>query len=245
VTTQTNQESILGVLGGMGPLATAAFLEHVARETAASRDQDHVHVVVDSDPTIPDRTAFLLGQGPDPRPHLVRATMRLQHAGASIIAMPCNTASVFVHDIENATSASFVPWIGTVCEIAVSQHGSAVGILATTGTVRTRVYDEALRAMDARCIVPDDAGQRAVMEAIYGPAGVKSQSRATEEARGLLFTAASQLADAGAHSVILACTELPLLVDDWMNWPTPVLDPARYVARRSVQLVGGRVKGHR
>ncbi|MCA1705022.1 MAG: amino acid racemase, partial [Actinobacteria bacterium] len=94
----------VGVLGGMGPLATAEFMRLLVASTPAKRDQEHLHVIVDSNPMIPNRTAALLHGGEDPTPMLVESARLLESAGAEILAMPCNTAHCFLADIQAAVS---------------------------------------------------------------------------------------------------------------------------------------------
>jgi aspartate racemase len=98
----------IGIIGGMGPLATADLYRKIIEVTPAVRDQDHLHVIIDADPTIPDRTAALLGNGPDPLPKLVAAARRLEDAGAGILIMPCNTAHAFLPVLQRAVRIPFI-----------------------------------------------------------------------------------------------------------------------------------------
>jgi len=232
----------LGVIGGMGPLATVAFLRALTLETAADRDQDHLHVLVDSDPTIPDRTAFLLGAGPDPRPALIRAARRLEQAGATFLVMPCNTATVFAGDIARAVCVPLLPWIGIAAAAAGS--GQRVGLLATDGTLAAGKYQAAINAHGSSVVLsaPDD--QLIVTDVVYGPRGVKATGGVTPEGRAGLLAVAARLAAAGADCLLLACTELPLAIPaDDPAWPVPAIDPAVEVARHAIQLAGRAVRG--
>ena len=96
----------------MGPAATHAFFGHLISFTEAASDQDHLHIVIDNNPSIEDRTAFLLGRGADPRPRLLTSARRLRAAGADILVMPCNTAAAFSADIEAAVGVPLVDWVG-------------------------------------------------------------------------------------------------------------------------------------
>src|SRR4029453_14388367 len=112
---------VLGVMGGMGPAATAEFLRRLIEATPAGRDQDHLHVLVDNDPSVPDRTAALLGQGPDPTPYLVTMAMRLSAAGAEFLVMPCNTASAFAPGLAADIPVPLLRWDAAVAA-GVTEH---------------------------------------------------------------------------------------------------------------------------
>jgi aspartate racemase len=229
----------VGVLGGMGPLATQAFYGELIRATEAESDQDHIPVVVDADPSISDRTAFLLGAGADPRPAIMAAARRLELAGAELLVMPCNTAHAFEDELRQTIAVPLVPWVDTVSD-AIAGHGSApVAILATTGTLRAAMYQRALAQRDVATLVPGDREQEQVMSVVYGVKrgefGVRLRQR--------LLEVAETMAGAGARSLLLACTELPLAVPaSDGRWPVAVWDPAPLVARRVVVEAGGRLR---
>jgi aspartate racemase len=231
---------ILGVLGGMGPAATARFYQDFVAATPSGRDQDHPRVVIDSDPAIPDRTDFLLGRGPDPRPRLVCAAKRLRSQGAGAIVMPCNTASVFIDELVEATSVLFISWVGEVIETIRREQEPPVGILATSGTIEAGLYQNALTDQGIDHMTPDDESQEQVMRSIYGPHGFKTKGVPTERAISDLLSAAGSLAEAGAQSLVLGCTELPLILDPNDGaWPVPVVDPAPSVIRSALAWTSG------
>lgn len=225
-------KATLGIIGGMGPLASHAFYGHLIAETPARRDQDHMHVIIDSDPSIPDRTPFLLGDGPDPRPAIVAAGQRLIGAGADLLVMPCNTANAFVADIRPLLSVPVFDWIGAAVAAVLETGAGKVGILATDGTLKTGLYQSALRAAGIQSVVPPAHQQAAVMRVIYE--GVKAgRTLPTHEQE--LIQAALGLEAHGADALLLGCTELPLAVcatDE--RWPIPAVDPSLASARRIV-----------
>jgi aspartate racemase len=229
----------------MGPLATAVFQRLIVLNTKAARDQDHLHVLVDSDPAIPDRTAFLVGDGPDPRPAIVAAARRLAGAGAELLVMPCNTANVFAEEVEEAVGVSLVPWFETAVDAVTSvgqSRPAKCGLLATNGTLRAGVFARVLHDHGIESLQPRPEDQRHVMSAIYGPHGIKATGRATEAARQDLLAGAESLAAQGANVLLLACTELPILVPaDDSAWPIQAVDPAVEVARRTIRLAGGEI----
>ena len=232
----------IGVAGGVGPAATVDFLDKIVRNTPAHRDQDHLKVVVEQNPQIPDRTAHLLGQGADPTIALYATCKRLEAAGADIIAIPCNTAHAFVGRIQPFLSIPIVNMLRETAECIRRDHGgcSKVGLLATSGTIASRVYHEAVASAGFELIVPDAENQDRVMNAIYGPKGVKAgftEGRCVDD----LLRALTSLVKRGADVIILGCTELPLLLAQNKAFPVAgrtvaVLDPTDILARKCVSL---------
>ena len=230
-------EPIVGILGGMGPSATAAFYEHLITMTEARRDQDHLHVVIDSFAQIPDRTDFLLGKGEDPRPAMINGLERLRAAGCAFAVIPCNTANVFREELAERARLEVVDWIGLATVAAIGGGNSRIGILATTGTLASGVYQAALTDAGAQAISPGPRDQAAVMHAIYGPNGVKAGDL-TGSARDDLGRIAANLVARGAQCLLLACTELPLVASETdAIWGVMAVDPATVVARAVIEMV--------
>lgn len=221
---------IIGVLGGMGPEATADLFYKIIRATPAAQDQDHLRVIIDCNPAIPDRTRYLLGTGPDPFPELLKTAHNLVGAGASFLVIPCNTAHYFHRTLQKAVS---VPILHIMEETAahirrVHPEVSKAGLLASTGTTRTGLYPAALRAVGVEVLSPQQAGQDAVMQAIYQ---VKAGRHA--QARELSLGAVQELLAQGAELIILGCTELPLILGP-DQVACPVVDPTQVLAQAAV-----------
>ena len=232
----------IGVVGGVGPAATVDFFDKIVRNTPAQRDQDHVKVIVEQNPQIPDRTAYLLGQGADPTIALYATCRRLEVAGASLIAIPCNTAHAFVERIQPHLSIPIVNMLRETADYVRRKHGGTkkIGLLATHGTIASRVYHEAIAAAGFELLAPDETHQARVMNAIYGPKGVKAGFTKGECVDDLM-AALSFLAEAGAEVIILGCTELPLLLSQNDAFPVAgrtvvVLDPTTILARSCVDM---------
>ncbi|MFE7766351.1 aspartate/glutamate racemase family protein [Streptomyces sp. NPDC057438] len=224
---------VIGILGGMGPAATADFYTKLVAETPGSSDQDHLRTVIWSDPTIPDRTEALLGHGPDPTPWLLDGGRVLREAGATVIAIPCNTAHAFVPRIAGLVGLPIVHMIGEVARHLTrrSPRVRTVGLLATTGTVRAGLYQEWLDRFGIRLLLPDaDSQEREVMTAVRAvKAGAHDAATAARLAR-----AARGLTGRGAQAVIAGCTEVPLgLPPDAVD--VPLVDPALVLARALVR----------
>lgn len=237
----------LGIVGGVGPAATVDFLDKIVRNTRAACDQDHVKMIVHHNPQIPDRTANLLGDGPDPTLSLYAACRRLEEDGADAIAIPCNTAHAYVDRIQRFLTVPIVSMPGETASFIRNQGGlRTVGLLATRGTIRSRVYHDALEAAGLAVVVPDDTRQQRVTEAIYGPQGVKAGYTDGVCKRDLLLALDHLISDRGAEGVILGCTELPLLLGQRRDLPAglrrvAVFDPTEILARRCVILAGRQV----
>lgn len=222
-------KKVIGILGGMGPEATADLFLKIIKSTRAEKDQDHIRVVIDSNPEIPDRTAFIMGQGPDPRPLLIETAKNVEKMGASFIAIPCNTAHYFHSEIQAAVG---IPVLHIMKEVASYLRGkvTAAGLLASTGTVKTRLYDSALGEAGIATIVPDEDRQRKVMEAIYMVKAGK-----LEPARKVIIEQGMYLVSQGAQAVIAGCTEIPLILHEG-DLPVAVIDATKILAESCVRL---------
>ncbi|MCJ2122221.1 aspartate/glutamate racemase family protein [Methylobacterium sp. J-077] len=196
---------MLGVLGGMGPMATVDFMAKVVRNTPAACDQDHIPMVVCSAANIPDRNAALRGQGADPLPAMRDALRRLEAAGATCIAIPCNTAHLWHCALQSETPILILHIVDAVTSELTSRQGDCVGVLGTTSTIEGHLYQERLSQKGLFSRAPDAGGQAEVMRAIrLVKAGQLAQ--ATE----ILRAQAEALVAAGCSDVVMACTEIPV-----------------------------------
>lgn len=199
---------MLGVLGGMGPMATVDFLAKLVRATPAGRDQDHIPTLVCSAVDIPDRADAILGTGPDPLPAMRAALARLEAGGATRIAIPCNTAHHWHAALQAGTGLPILHIVDAVAETLARtgiETGGPVGLLATDGTLRTGLYRERLARRGVACRAPGPEGQAAVAAAIR-----LVKAHRVAEARPLLEAQVRALAEAGCDRVVMACTEIPI-----------------------------------
>ncbi|SDE23275.1 aspartate racemase [Paenibacillus sp. UNCCL117] len=218
----------VGVIGGMGPLATVDFMRKVIEHTPARRDQEHVHLIVDQYPQIPDRTEAILGVGPDPGPYLQESANRLQQAGADMIAIACNTAHYFIDRIEGAVSIPVVHMPGETSRHVANSGIGAVGILATDGTLRTKLYQKLLSREGVSVLIPDEGLQAEVME------GIRAVKRGDLETGERIFRkAAEALVSDGAQAVIAGCTEVPIVLRSTES--IRVVNPTDILARAIVE----------
>lgn len=230
----------VGVLGGVGPAATVDFMAKLVRNTPAARDQDHVKVMVEQNPQIPDRTEALLGSGDDPTLALYAACKTLEEGGADLIAIPCNTAHAFVERIQPSLTIPIVNMLTCTADYLRETFPGLreVGVLATSGTLASRVYETALEARGFVQIAPAEAAQARLMKAIYGPAGAKA-GYLSGECYDDAVTAVDDLTEQGVQVIVLGCTELPLLLrGSTLTRPggsaVRLVDPTDVLAKRCV-----------
>ena len=205
----------IGVIGGMGPAATVEFFRRLVVATPARSDQEHLHIIIDDDPSVPDRTAAILGRGEDPLPVLLAMAKRLEDAGAELIAIPCNTAHHYLAEIRESVG---IPVLDMPAEAAARIEADRVGLIATEGTISSGVYQRAFSERGIGIIIPGKSDQSRVMRAIEGIKSGEDPSGLTEE----IAPVVSRLGDAGAGAVIAGCTEISLL--DGEKMPLPWID---------------------
>ncbi|BAN26851.1 cysteate racemase [Caballeronia insecticola] len=219
----------LGVLGGMGPLATADFLVKLIQATPAASDQEHMPVIVHNVPQVPDRSAAFLAGSDAPWPHLLDGLRTLEAAGCSAIAIPCNTAHVWHRRLAQETALP-VLHIGEAALRALAYRypeARRVGVLATAATLKARIYHEQLSARGIEAIEPGDDLQTTHVAA--GIAAVKAGR--IDEARAWLSHAATHLIARGADALLLACTEIPVALS---GVALNAVDPTEALARACV-----------
>lgn len=202
------QARLLGVLGGMGPLATTDFMKKVIGHTPARSDQHHIPMVVLSDPGVPDRTEAICGAGPDPWPLLLRGARTLASAGVDLVAMPCNTAH---HWFERLAEAVPMRWLH-IADAAGEEIGRLprverrVGLLASSGTVASGVYFKRLAGLGIQWYLPLATEQQSLVDASMR--AIKSGD--VKRGARLLATIEQRLVERGATAIVLACTEFPV-----------------------------------
>ena len=230
----------VGVLGGLGPAATVHFMQRVVDHTDAHRDQDHVDLVVWQHGSIPDRTAFLLGRGESPEPALVADAVALERAGARFIAIPCNTAVVWVEQMRAAVSIEVLDTVAeTVAAAARAVPGlERLGVLATDGTLLAGTYAVAAADAGVDLLTPALEVQREVMSIIYD--GVKAGMPVPRERFDAVV---DHLRGQGAQAVALGCTELSVLHEDLGIDDPTVVDSIDALARRVVVRAGAPLRG--
>jgi aspartate racemase len=200
----------LGILGGMGPMAGAAFAMRLVALTPAERDQDHIPALLLNDPRVPDRTAARLGNGEDPLPYLTRGIALLEAAGAQLIAIPCNTAHLWYDDMAASTRLPVLHIIETVVEDLRRRgiHSGRIGLMGTKATLKLELYQQHLLKHGYECIVPTDEE----IDLYCTPSIQSVKANRLAEAYEPAATCVRLLEARGAQAVALGCTELPLAI---------------------------------
>lgn len=230
----------LGILGGMGPEATASLFSRIVSFTDAATDQEHLDITILNDPSIPDRTAHLLKKpgSADFTAPLQKLAAQLEASGCTVIAMPCSTAHVLIDDIAAPLRRARILNMPRLTAKAVKETGAQkTAILATDGTVRFGLYDQALADEGLASFLPSPATQADVMAVIYDhvKAGVPTPD-------ALVSSIFSELEAEGCDAAILGCTELSVVGIPSAFGSVRVIDALDVLARESVRACGGRVK---
>jgi len=223
---------MLGVLGGMGPLASAEFMRRLTLLTPAARDQDHIPAVLWSDPRVPDRTAARIAGGEDPLPALLRGIRGLEAAGAGAIAIPCNTAHGWFDAMQAATRLPILHIVDAAAE-ELARLGAAsgpIGVMGTAGTLAMRLYQQRLEARGYACLVPEPSE----MDRLVTPAIAQVKANEVAASYAPLAEAATRLVARGARAVVLGCTEIPLGIAAGPALPFPVCDTLDALARAAI-----------
>ena len=233
----------IGILGGMGPEATLDCFKKIIKNTPAAKDQDHLRVVIDSNPAVPDRTAAIIGEGESPVPIMAAGCRALQRAGADFIIIPCVSAHVFLSDLQQQIELPVLSIFDAVAETIKRDFPGikTVGLLGTTGTVSGGLFQKRLIEDDIITLVPEDELQSEIMSAIYDIKDANA-NRARSEITNDLITAAESLLSSkpeGAQGIIAGCTEIPLALKQ-EDLRLPYFDAVTILARAAITRAGVR-----
>lgn len=218
----------LGIVGGMGPLATAHFYQRLIHTVNAEHDQEHPRVLIDSNPSIPDRTLALAGKGPSPAPAIIKSAQNLKKIGSHILAIPCITAHAYFKEISKSVDIPIIHILEESAEYYRSHFSEKrIGVAATAGTIHSRLLENYFET--DKLVYPDEETiEKWIMGAIYGKTGVKG-GNLTDSVR-LLDTACEKLIDNGADILIAGCTEISIIIHQ-IKTQKPVLDPIEVLAK--------------
>ncbi len=223
---------ILGILGGMGPAATCDLFKKIIDYTDAATDQEHIHIIIDNNTQIPDRTEYICGAGEDPRMEMIRSVIKLETMGVDYIAIPCNTAHYFYDDLIKYTKVKI---LNMIRETAIYLKETKPDIkdfllLATKGTYASGIYTKIFKEFDLNIIEPDDSDKDIIMSWIYG---VKSSNFdvTPHEFEALI----NRYCENKVALPILGCTELPVLAQQ-IGLSKEYVDPVVILAKRCVEL---------
>lgn len=228
---------VIGIIGGMGPLATSDLFRKIVLHTDAATDQEHPRVCIDSNAAIPDRTAALLRGGASPLPEIVKSARRLESIGADFLIMPCNTSHNFFSQIASSVGIPMLHMIRLTRDALRTMGVERAGLLATDGTIATGVYHRTFDGSGIELLTPAGDDQSAVMDVIYR--GIKSGD-ASYDASAFRRTCEGLLRS-GAQALILGCTELPPAFELY-GLDYPAVDPTLELALGAIRFAGCKVK---
>lgn len=224
------KRKILGVIGGLGPMATAYFMELLTRMSNAGTDQDHMEILIYSKPAIPDRTRYILGESDQsPLPAMLSAGEIMRAAGVDLLAVPCVTAHYFHGDLEKKLGLAVIDAPRETALYLAERKKTCAGIMATDGTIQSGLMQNALLDCGIRSIVPKEESQKKIMSMVYDEikAGAAVDMDKFRQVSAELF-------EAGAQVILLACTELSLIKKEH-KLPAGYLDVMEVLARCAVE----------
>ena len=227
----TNKKTV-GIIGGMGPGATALLFQKLIDYTDAKSDAEHMHIIIDNNTAIPDRTTAILKGENTPALYIVESGKKLEMCGAELLLIPCNTSHYFYDDIQEQLSVPVVNMIAETAKVCLNNGYTKVGILATTGTCNTDTYGRELNKFGVEAVYPDAEGQKRVMEIIYDQ--VKAGRKINVQ---ILDQTLKKMASKGAQAFILGCTELPFAIKNG-DFGYHFLDSLDILAKRAVEMAG-------
>ena len=228
----------VGVLGGLGPMASVYFYEMVVNMTEAKTDQEHVDMIITNRATTPDRTAFIVGNSnEDPSKILIDDAKKLEKYGVDFIVITCNTAHYFYEKIVNAVNIPLVNIVEETIKHAKATNHKKLGILATTGNIKTSLYQNMCEKYDIEYLVLDENKQSKVMEIIYDD--IKSGKLADMDKFNSIV---DYLKENNCDGVILGCTELSILKNDNKLDGDFYIDSLEVLARETILRSGRKLK---
>ena len=227
------QKPCVGVLGGMGPMSTVYYYELLTRYTPAGCDQEHLDVLISSHAATPDRTAYILGEiQADPCPVMLADAQKLVTAGATLLTITCNTAHYFYDRLQSQLPIPILHMLRCAVQDAKAAGCTRLGILATTGTMRTGIYQAVCDAEGIECVLPSPEDQEGLMEIIYGQ--IKN---GREPDLAHFNRIADTLRAQGCQKAVLGCTELALINRDY-HLDGFFIDTIDSLARHTVRACG-------
>ena len=220
------KEKVIGILGGMGPEATTELFYRIVKGTSVKKDQDHLRIIIDNNPKIPDRTEAIINGGPSPLAEMAKTARNLEKAGADFIIMPCNAAHFYYEDLKKIAHIPILNMIELTTNTIGKNYPKAknVGVIATNGTIKTKIYDKGLGKIGVKVTYPPSDLQSAVMEAVYS----HIKAGRVEDGRANIVKVAKYLAQC-SDLVISGCTEVSLVLKN-VHLSVPIIDPLQILA---------------
>ncbi len=223
----------VGILGGMGPLATVELFRLIVSNTESPNDQGHIRIIIDNNPQIPDRTNAILNGGESPVNALVKSASMLKNDGADFLIIPCNTSHYYIDEISRNAGIEIVNMIETTAIYLKEHNIKTIGLLATSGSVKTLVYEKTLSKFGISTLYPDENGQQEVMDYIYKGIKAGNINQSTEDLKKIC----EELIYKGASNIVLGCTELSIGYNTF-PFKSICVDPMTLLARETIKKAG-------
>ena len=233
-----NSFKTIGIIGGMGPMATYDLGMKILDNTVSTCDQDNVPLLIDCNTRIADRTKAILCGGADPVPELKKSAKRLEEAGADAIVISCNTAHYFYDSICEDIDIPVIHMPRETAKQLAEKGVKKAGILATDGTCKAGIYGKALEEVGIEALYPSEENQKAIMSLIYDHVKAGLMDFSDVDIEGIV----SEMQKKGAEMLILGCTELPIVFDSIGGAAIPAIDPTVVLARAAVSFAGAPLK---
>lgn len=229
----------LGIIGGMGPLATVKLFEKIVLKTKADCDQEHIHILIDNNTKIPDRVNFILGNSEEnPKYELIKSAKKLESIGAEFLAMPCNTAHYFYKDIIEQINIPFINMIEITLEFIIKTYPSIkkVGLLSTEGTIKANIYEQIFNKSNIEVLKPNKQNQNHISSLIKNvKQGIHRDSLVE------IYEALYYMEELGAEIFIAGCTEISVALDLY-NLQGSFVDPLDVLANNIIEISGREIK---
>jgi len=222
----------------MGPESTIRLMDKIVKYTLVTREQDHIRMIVDNNPWIPDRTDYLLGKGPSPLPMLIESARLLQDDGAQLIAIACNTAHAFIEEIRESIRVPVLDMLGLTARLLERKfppHNQFL-VLTTSGSLAIQLFQKYLNGFQLK--IPNTKQQDEIMQIIYGKSGVKCAGD-TKTNRIKLQKIIMELMEPDLSGIIAGCTEIGLILEDQI-YDLPIIDPLDLLAGEIVYRATGK-----
>lgn len=232
----------IGILGGMGPEATAYFFQLLIKKTGAAGDQEHIPSLIWNNPKIPPRTDAILHKGKSPLPLLLEGIQILEKGGASLIVMPCITAHYYAPKLEARAKVPFVNLLDESLGYARKYLPGIkkAGLIASSGTVASKLFHKTFEGAAIDVIAPGRDEQKRIQNAIFGKKGIKA-GFTTGAPRKTIIAAARRLIRRGAEAIIAGCTEVPLVLEP-KDISVPLIEPMKIGALACIKMAGYKIK---
>ena len=232
-------KKIVGIIGGMGPLATSDLFNKIIKYTDANKDSEHIHILIDNNTSIPDRSKFILNGGESPLNEIVSSAKKLENAGADFLIIPCNTSHYLYDEIIKKVNIPIVNMIDEVAKYLEKNNIKKVGLLATTGTIKSGIYKKHLDLHNIETIIPNEEEQEIVMSFIYDEIKSKTDNYDLNK----ILKVVESLKNKGSEALILGCTELPIALNE-KNTNMKCVDSTLILALKAIEESGYKVKEH-